>query len=345
MHVIFARNVNDAYAQGIQFIHDNAKPRPSRYGDVLEIPGPVSTVYSKPIERVLFDPHRNINPFFHLFEALWILAGRNDAQWVVNFAGKMGEFSDNGKTFHGAYGKRLRDWAARWEGDLYMDGLDQLEKVILLLKQDPETRRAVVSIYDPELDLGTNSKDIPCNDTIKFEGRDGVLNMIVFCRSNDMIWGAYGTNAVQFGFLLEYVAGMTGMSVGTYTQISCNYHVYTAVWDKLDPMNWPLKLDAYRAFNLATYPLVTVPVAFDKELEAFFRWAEAEDDTQETWMNGFFPGVAMPLFSAWRMYKMGGNIETAIRQASLCKAADWNTACVAWLQRAHSKAAAKRGDK
>lgn len=341
MLTIRARNVNDAYARGIQLIHTQGLHQDSRYGPTLEVSEPVATVYSNPCERVLFDAHRNVNPFFHLFEALWILAGRNDVEWVAQFASKMREFSDDGQRFHGAYGARLRNWG----GDklssfntVLEPGMDQLEKAIELLKRDPETRRAVVAIYDPALDLGFSSKDIPCNDTIKFESRGGVLNMIVFCRSNDMIWGAYGTNAVQFGFLLEYVASMVGMAVGTYTQISCNYHVYTELWNKLEPWLWPLKPDLYALHNLATYPLVTVPVAFDEELQAFFQWAETEDSlSNRVWMNGFFPGVAMPLFHAWYLYKVERETENAIRQASLCKAADWNTACVAWLQRRLAK--------
>lgn len=348
MLVIRARNVNGAYAEGIYLIRQAGVLRPSRYGEVLEVPEPVATVYERPIERVLFDPHRNVNPFFHLFEALWILAGRNDVAWVAQFAKKMREFSDDGKTFHGAYGARLRHWRADVDvevsgiSDPEIDGLDQLEKVIWLLKRDPETRRAVVAIYDPALDLGFPSKDIPCNDTIKFESRDGVLNMVVFCRSNDMIWGAYGTNAVQFGFLLEYVAGMTGMAVGTYTQISCNFHVYTAIWDKLEPWAWPLKPSPYEKFDMATYPLVTVPVAFDEELQAFFEWCENEGAEPRTWMNGFFPGVAMPLYQAWSLYQQK-DYELAMRIASTCKASDWNTACVAWIQRRYSQIA--KGEK
>lgn len=339
MLTIRARNVNDAYARGIVLIRTHANPRASRYGATLEVPEPVATTYAKPLERVLFDAHRNINPFFHLFEALWILAGRNDVEWVAQFAAKMREFSDDGQVYHGAYGARLRHWPRYAPEDdkghsFYQQETDQLREVINLLRRDPETRRAVVCIYDPTLDLGTTSKDIPCNDTIKFESRDGVLNMIVFCRSNDMIWGAYGTNAVQFGFLLEYVAGMVGMTVGTYTQISCNYHVYTGLWEKLEPWMWPLQADPYRSFELASYPLITNPVAFDEELQAFFEWAENEDSpSNRTWLNMFFPNVAMPLYHAWYHYHVDRDTEMALRFVMDCKAADWQQGCREWLVR------------
>jgi hypothetical protein len=78
MHVIEARNVNDAYPLGYDRLMRYGSKAPSRYGEVVEIRGPVTTRYAAPLERVLFDPVRNANPFFHFFEALWILAGRQD---------------------------------------------------------------------------------------------------------------------------------------------------------------------------------------------------------------------------------------------------------------------------
>jgi hypothetical protein len=135
MHVIRARNVNSAFVQGIELIRQYGVARKSRYGDVLEIPEPVTTVYEKPLERVLFDPIRDANPFFHLFESLWILAGRDDVEWLVQFNKRMAEFSDNGETFHGAYGKRLRNWNGQEAGGMLVkQGMDQLAEVIKLLR-------------------------------------------------------------------------------------------------------------------------------------------------------------------------------------------------------------------
>jgi hypothetical protein len=50
--------------------------------------------------------------------------------------------------------------------------------------------------------------------------------MTVFCRSNDLIWGAYGANAVHMSILQEYVACGLARPVGHYWQVSNNYHVY-----------------------------------------------------------------------------------------------------------------------
>jgi len=50
--------------------------------------------------------------------------------------------------------------------------------------------------------------------------------MVVFNRSNDMVWGCYGANAVHFSFLHEFIGRSTGLPLGTYTQVSVNLHAY-----------------------------------------------------------------------------------------------------------------------
>ena len=45
--------------------------------------------------------------------------------------------------------------------------------------------------------------------------KNGRLQMTVHCRSNDIIWGTYGANAVHFSILQEYVAARIGVDLGT----------------------------------------------------------------------------------------------------------------------------------
>ena len=85
MEVIHARNVNDAWPQAIHLVADAGVMQETRAGSAMVVPHPVATVYAKPAERVLFDPVRDANPIFHHFEALWMLAGRDDADWLDRF--------------------------------------------------------------------------------------------------------------------------------------------------------------------------------------------------------------------------------------------------------------------
>ena len=66
MIVINARNVSEALYLGYQHIRNSGVERTSRAGYLLVMPVPVTTVFRKPCERVLFYPQRDANPFFHL---------------------------------------------------------------------------------------------------------------------------------------------------------------------------------------------------------------------------------------------------------------------------------------
>ena len=80
-------------------------------------------------------------------------------------------------------------------------------------------------IWNPDFDLGTNSKDIPCNDCVMMKIRNGRLYTTIQNRSNDLHWGL-PTNIFQFGFLSEVLANVLGVSLGTQTHNSQSLHIY-----------------------------------------------------------------------------------------------------------------------
>ena len=89
-------------------------------------------------------------------------------------------------------------------------------------------------MWNPWGDLDSSSIDIPCNTNIYFKIREGELQMTVCNRSNDMIWGAYGANAVHMAVLQEYVAAQLDVPMGKYYQISDSFHVYeNEQWEKI----------------------------------------------------------------------------------------------------------------
>ncbi len=90
MNVISVRNVHEALPEALRFLRQTGVPRDSRNGAVLQAPCPVTTVYRRPDERVLFWPERDANPFFHFMESLWMLAGRNDVAWPADLAAPYG---------------------------------------------------------------------------------------------------------------------------------------------------------------------------------------------------------------------------------------------------------------
>lgn len=357
---INARNVNEALPVAIRYFTDFGSIRRIAPRDpnkvTLEIIVPVCTTYKRPLERVLFCPQRDANPFFHFFEALWILNGRRDVEWLANFLARMRDYSDNGKTFHGAYGDRMR----RVENTLsYLDGpeemIDQLGCVVEQLKHDPDSRRAVVAIWQPTLDAGYSGKDMPCNCTLTFKVRDGRLNMTIFNRSNDMVWGAYGANVVQFSTIMEYVAGILNLQVGTMYQWSDSFHVYEAepAWQRIASMghvrtdpytyapNFYALLDAQEFDELVRpFRLVHCAQIFDTELVHFCNRVKDYFGTigglvymdTHGYDNVYFDSVARPLLNAFLAHRRGDQA-AAVHWAHECMATDWRVAAVLWLRR------------
>lgn len=349
MHVINATNVNDALAKGIRYLAKEGIPEDSRNGAVLVAPGAVATVYSKPWQRVLFSPMRDANPFFHLMESLWMLAGRNDVEFVAKFAGNMRNYSDDGKTLWGAYGWRWRQFF----------GFDQLNWAIRELTNNPSSRRVVVAMWnamptnhdngydidkEPDAVVAQIGKDVPCNTHIYFDVRGDKLNMTVCNRSNDIWWGAYGANAVHMSVLQEYIANRLGVEMGTYTQISNNYHLYTNVVpylhpldvDKVDKLLFDIgQHNLYANDNAFTtslhYGLGAGSSAWDDGLRSFF-YSQDLNEIPHPGEHTFFTEVARPMRRAWQ-YRKEGNVHECYRQIQMIQAEDWRAACQAWVYR------------
>lgn len=237
MYVINARNVHQALPMALHYLFERGMGRNSRNGPVLLASSPVTTRYEFPTERVVFWPERDANPFLHLYESLWMLAGRNDVEPLKRYTQQFDHYSDDGVTLHGAYGHRWRHWQTNIDNDSL--GFDQLPLIADALRNNPDDRRCVLTMWDPARDLGKAGKDVPCNDVITFQcGFDGELNMTVFCRSNDIVWGAYGANAVHLSMLQEYMAGWIGCPVGWYEQVSVNWHGYLNTLDKVRELDY-----------------------------------------------------------------------------------------------------------
>ncbi len=328
MKVIRCRNVNWALPRGCALLQSAGIPRPSRVGDTLEHPEPVATVYKYPTERVLFSKERDAHPFFHLFEALWMLAGRNDIDFPARFAPRIRDYSDDGQVDHGAYGFRWREWF----------GFDQLETVVELLRRDPGTRRAVVQMWSPQGDLvtsegagGIHALDIPCNTSIYFKVRDGSLRMTVSNRSNDMLWGAYGANVVHMSILQEYIASKLGLPLGPYVQVSDSFHVYTSnrggdIWARVKDLPVNDGADPYTLGEVSPYPLNAGEHGWDADLVEFFdRWDSNVSPVIERFRTNWFNNVVTPLWSGWR-HKDRAAIEK-------CAASDWRRAGLEWMDR------------
>jgi thymidylate synthase len=119
------------------------------------------------------------------------------------------QFLDDG-VFHGAYSTRAHGAV----GD-----------VVRLLERDPDSRQAVISVFDSGRDLDRQKRDIPCTIALHFMVRGDELEMNVTMRSND-IWLGTPYDFVQFGVLQATVAQALGLKPGVYVHSAGSLHLY-----------------------------------------------------------------------------------------------------------------------
>lgn len=314
--VLVARNVNEAFSNGWWKLKVQGIREKSRNGDVIVMPGPVITEYLHPDERVLFSPTRDANHVFHLIESIWMLSGDWAVAPLLQFNKRMVSFAEDDGYQHGAYGHRWRE----------LFGHDQILYAIKELTEQPESRRCVIGMWHPAMDQRAPVKDVPCNTHIYLDVRGGKLNMTVCCRSNDMLWGAYGANAVHFSMLMEVIAAGVGVPLGVYRQFSNNFHVYTSVPGVDEMLANPPDFER-------TYPAVIPLLERGEDVVTFL------DDCVRFMANkntrcAFFTKVAQPLRHAYLERKAGHPYNYAVDQIAAC---DWKTGFIEWTQRRMTK--------
>jgi thymidylate synthase len=369
MEILRGRNVNALMPLGVDLLAQHGRLENTRAGLAMVAPWPVISVYERPTERVLFSALRDANPFFHLFESLWMLAGRQDSASLDCYVQDFGaRFAEQDGVIHGAYGHRWR----------YAMGYDQLDRIVDKLRKNPDDRQCVLQMWDasdwlaPELndpslcghdDLLGDWKDRPCNTHVYLrvheinslphgvdyntigDNRRSVLDLTVCCRSNDIVWGAYGANAVHFSFLQEYLAGRIGCGVGTMYQLSNNYHGYVDALDKLGSsiglFDEQDTCTIYGVGGVESVPIGEDWRHWDADLKLFMEWHDVlwcfpgnnnEIDTPDGFRNLWFHVVAGRVCQVNWLWRHGRYAE-ALGWCDTIEASDWRQACSAWLLR------------
>lgn len=382
MHVITVRNVASALPAGVAHLLEHGRREESRAGPVLVVDHPVTTAYRRPCERVLFSAVRDANPFLHLYEAIWMLGGRDDAAPLARIVKRFADFAEPDGRVHGAYGHR-------WRQAL---GFDQLDHVVEVLRRDPTSRQCVLQMWNAQHsrydtstgdaepmgsdDLAGFWRDRPCNTHIYLRVREErwqmvdssaamsgllevenvgvkVLDLTVLCRSNDVVWGAYGANAVHFSVLQEYLAARIGVGVGTMYQVSNNFHAYVSELERLygraraasggeaalARLGVALRDDRYDpAYGEGLRPLLMFedPGEADAQVTGALRWCD------RMWRKDVVPGTPPP--SGWMSNTLGpamlahyyhrrGDHESATNWVQAVESPDWRVACNDWLRR------------
>jgi thymidylate synthase len=166
-----------------------------------------------PEEKVITTPQRKFNKDYADYEWEWYLKGDRDANDIAERAKiwKMMMVPDTRGEVNSNYG-------------YFWNYNDQLDRVIKDLKRNKETRRAIVVHYDLN-ELDRYQFDTPCNDVLNFYVRDGYLDLTVFARSIDLVFG-FCNDQYTFAKLMELVSKETGYPVGEMHWMITNLHIY-----------------------------------------------------------------------------------------------------------------------
>jgi thymidylate synthase len=100
-----------------------------------------------------------------------------------------------------------------------------------MLKKNPRTRQAAISIYDAK-EISDYEFDTPCTYAIQFTILNDKLNMCVTMRSNDL-WYGFCNDQYCFSKLQKLVADEVGWPVGNYFHFAHNLHLYNNIIEKL----------------------------------------------------------------------------------------------------------------
>lgn len=153
-------------------------------------------------------------------ELLWFLRGDTNVRWLQERGITIwDEWADDNGDLGPVYGAQWRSWPAP-------DGrhIDQLAQVIDQIRTNPDSRRHIVSAWNPaEVD---NMALPPCHSLFQFYVADGRLSCQLYQRSADIFLGV-PFNIASYALLTHMVAQVTGLEVGDFVHTLGDAHLYS----------------------------------------------------------------------------------------------------------------------
>ncbi|KZE52268.1 thymidylate synthase [Brevibacillus parabrevis] len=155
-----------------------------------------------------------------IHELLWFLAGDTNVRYLQENGVRIwNEWADENGDLGPVYGKQWRSFVGR-------DGktVDQIQWVIDEIKKNPDSRRLIVSAWNPA-DLVEMALP-PCHLLFQFYVADGKLSCQLYQRSADTFLGV-PFNIASYALLTHMVAHVTGLEVGDFVHTLGDAHLYT----------------------------------------------------------------------------------------------------------------------
>jgi thymidylate synthase len=154
-------------------------------------------------------------------ELLWFLQGSSNVRWLQERGVKIwDEWADKNGDLGPVYGVQWRSWP---KSDGSGETIDQIAKVIESIQSNPNSRRHIVSAWNPaEVD---NMALPPCHALFQFYVAEGKLSCQLYQRSADIFLGV-PFNIASYSLLTHMVAQQCGLAVGDFIWTGGDCHLY-----------------------------------------------------------------------------------------------------------------------
>ena len=183
-----------------------------------------------------------------LHEVLWYLSGENHVRNLRQHTKIWDAWADENGVLETAYGNYWRHFPSATKdknGNWVVKEVDQIQYVIDEIKRNPNSRRLVISAWEPG--NATTSKLPPCHYTFVFNVSDGKLNCHLTQRSGDIALGI-PFNLAAYSLLTQVIAQQVGLSLGQFAHTIVDAHIYIGdkgtemeKYDHLEGLNEQLK--------------------------------------------------------------------------------------------------------
>jgi thymidylate synthase len=159
-----------------------------------------------------------------IHELIWFLRGDTNVRYLQeNGVSIWDEWADENGDLGPVYGRQWRSWAAPRPDDPNQT-IDQIDWVVNEIRRNPDSRRLVVSAWNPA-EIGQMAL-APCHCLFQFYVAEGKLSCQLYQRSADIFLGV-PFNIASYALLTHLVAEVTGLGVGDFVHTLGDAHLYS----------------------------------------------------------------------------------------------------------------------
>ena len=160
-----------------------------------------------------------------IYELLWFLRGDTNVHYLQEHGVRIwNEWADENGDLGPVYGHQWRSWP-----DYNGGTIDQIQNVLDLIRNHPDSRRMIVSAWNPaEVEQMALP---PCHCLFQFYVADGKLSLQLYQRSADTFLGV-PFNIASYALLLQMMAQVSGLEPGDFIHTTGDTHLYLNHFDQ-----------------------------------------------------------------------------------------------------------------